>query len=496
MQRAADDFDAISRRLGELKSESSRPRQSLAPQIGPQTLFAESGADIVIYGGAAGGGKSYGLLLEALRHTPYVRGFYAVFFRRQMTEITNPGGLWDESLNIFSMVGGTPIMGLHEWRWPNLSKVRFAHLQMESDVLSWHGAQVPFLAFDELTQFTFHQFWYLISRNRSTCGVRPYIRATCNPDAESWVANFISWWIDQDTGFAINDRAGVMRYVVRGPDDNLLWGDTADEVRPYLTIPKDWPDDIEKPEPKSVTFIPAKLSDNPALLAKDPNYLASLLAQPLVDRERLLGGNWKIRPAAGLYFRRGWCEVIDVAPARLKQVRYWDLASTEKTEKNDPDWTVGVKLGRDDDGMIYVLDVVRERCGPFEVERLVKNTASTDKRNTVIGFGLDPGQAGKSQAAYLVRSLTGYTVRPASETGDKITRFGPFSSQCKAGNVKIVSGSWNDAFFRTLEGFPELAHDDDVDSCAGALELLGFQPSWVITDEMLNRARIPVRRYG
>ena len=69
-----------------------------------------------------------------------------------------------------------------------------------------------------------------------------------------------------------------------------------------------------------------------------------------LERERVFAGNWKIRPAAGLYFKREWCAVVDAAPADLDIVRYWDLAATEKTQFNDPDWTVGVKLGRDRSG--------------------------------------------------------------------------------------------------------------------------------------------------
>src|SRR5262249_27829738 len=86
-----------------------------------------------------------------------------------------------------------------------------------------------------------------------------------------------------------------------------------------------------------------------------------------------------------------------------------------------------------------------------------------------------PGQAGKSQALHLVRALSGYTVVPAPESGDKLTRFGPFSSQCRAANMKILRGSWNEDLFRVLEGFPDLAHDDVVDACAGALEMLNPQ---------------------
>jgi len=95
-----------------------------------------------------------------------------------------------------------------------------------------------------------------------------------------------------------------------------------------------------------------------------------------------------------------------------------------------------------------------------------------DGKRVLIGFGQDPGQAGKSQAQHLVRTLSGFTVNPAPETGDKLTRFGPFSSQCRAGNVKVRRGAWNEELFRVLEGFPDLAHDDEVDACSGALEML------------------------
>jgi predicted phage terminase large subunit-like protein len=85
------------------------------------------------------------------------------------------------------------------------------------------------------------------------------------------------------------------------------------------------------------------------------------------------------------------------------------------------------------------------------------------------------GQAGKSQALHLVRALSSFTVAAASESGDKLTRFGPFSSQYRAGNIKIRRGSWNEELFRVLEGFPDLAHDHEVDACSGALEMLNPQ---------------------
>src|SRR5215468_12644251 len=449
-------------------------RATVSAQPGPQTAFLRTPADICIYGGAAGGGKTVGLILEPLRYVSRVPGFTAVFFRRTTPQITNPGGLWDESLNFYARFRGIPHLRSHEWRWRRGGKIRFSHLQFDRTVYDWQGAQLTLICFDELTHFSKFQFFYMVSRNRSTCGVRPYIRATCNPDADSWVSEFLAWWIDQETGLPIPERAGVLRYYIRLAE-KIVWADRPEELMQQTTRSEDLPPGVDPPRPISVTFIPAKVFDNPALLRVNPEYLAWLLSLPLLERERLLGGNWKIRPSAGLYFKREWCAVVDQAPADLDIVRYWDLAATEKTEFNDPDWTVSVKLGRDRSGGYWLLDLVRARANPGDIEQLLLNTATQDGKRVTIGFGQDPGQAGKSQAQHLVRALSGFTVRPATESGEKLTRFGPLSSQCRAGNVKIQRGSWNEELFRVLEGFPDLAHDDEVDACSGALEMLNPQ---------------------
>jgi predicted phage terminase large subunit-like protein len=453
---------------------STSSTATISAQPGPQTEFLRTPADICIYGGAAGGGKTAGLILEPLRHVGRVAKFTAVFFRRTTPQITNPGALWDESQNFYPRVGGTPYLGAREWRWPDGGKIKFSHLQFDATVYDWQGAQITLICFDELTHFTAHQFFYMVSRNRSTCGVRPYIRATCNPDADSWVADFLAWWLDPESGFPIAERAGVVRYYVR-VSEKIVWSDRPEDLLQYLPRPEDLPPGFDLPRPISVTFIPATVFDNPALLQVNPEYLAWLLSLPLLERERLLSGNWKIRPAAGLYFKREWCAVVDEVPADLDVVRYWDLAATEKTEFNDPDWTVGIKLGRDQNGGYWLLDMVRGRANPGDIENLLRHTATQDGKRIRIGFGQDPGQAGKSQALHLVRAFSGFTVAPAPESGDKLTRFGPFSSQCRAGNVKIRRGPWNEDLFRVLEGFPDLAHDDEVDACSGALEMLNRQ---------------------
>src|SRR5262249_1558747 len=157
---------------------------------GPQTAFLRTSADIAIYGGAAGGGKTWALLLEPLRHINNPE-FGGVTFRRTSPQIRNQGGLWDESAKLYPLLKADPRQTYLEWGFPSGAKLRFAHLQYETDVADWQGAQIPFIGWDQLEHFTEQQFFYMFSRNRSTCGVRPYQRATVNPDADSWVAKLI-----------------------------------------------------------------------------------------------------------------------------------------------------------------------------------------------------------------------------------------------------------------------------------------------------------------
>ncbi|MFT6427442.1 MAG: putative phage terminase large subunit-like protein [Brevundimonas sp.] len=450
----------------------------IRPQPGPQETFLGSSADIAIYGGAAGGGKTWALLMEPLRHIANP-GFGAVFFRRSTVQVRNEGGLWDESEKLYPIIGATPREHVLSWEFPAGATVSFAHLEHDKTVLNWQGSQIPLICFDELTHFSQKQFWYMVSRNRSMCGVRPYIRATCNPDADSWVAEFIAWWIDQETGLPIPDRAGVVRWFVR-INDALVWADDPAELEgKHPGIP-----------PKSATFIPAKLTDNAALMAADPGYMANLLALPKVERERLLGGNWKIRAAAGLLFKRSWVSVVDAAPSDLRIVRGWDLAGTPKTESNDPDWTAGTKIGKSrSTGRYIVLHHVRDRDTPHKVEALIANTASQDGAEVQVSLPQDPGQAGKAQVATLIKMLSAYTARATPETGDKETRFGPFSAQCEAGNVDVLRGPWNEEWFMQLESFPDAAHDDDADSTARAFNTLSLEEPSTVAMFLKSRHR-------
>lgn len=453
-----------------LRAKTARPKYAALPQAqpGPQETFLASDADIVIFGGAAGGGKTWALLMQPLRHMSNPQ-FGGVIFRRTSPQIRNQGGLWDESTQIYPLLNAEPRQTVLEWRFPSGAKLKFAHLQYDLDVHDWQGAQVPFIGFDQLEHFSESQFWYMLSRNRSTCGVHPYIRATVNPDADSWVAKLIAWWIDQDTGFPIEGRSGVIRWFTR-VNNEIQWADTKEELQ------------SDEQEPKSLTFIPAKLSDNQILMEKDPGYLANLRALSFVDRERLLGGNWKIVATAGKVFNRAWFEIVDAVPAGGRTVRAWDLAATEKkmapTEKkkaDGPDYTASNKM-RTVSGIYYILDATAERQGPTDADNAMKNFASQDGITCMVRWEEEGGASGKRDTAHLTRLLAGYDCGGVRPEGDKIVRAKPLAAQAEAGNVKLLRGDWNDRWLNHMHGQPEIAHDDEMDAASLAFNQLAIEP--------------------
>lgn len=172
-------------------------------------------------------------------------------------------------------------------------------------------------------------------------------------------------------------------------------------------------------------------------------------------------------PREGGMFKRAWFPVVRAIPAGTRFVRGWDLAATEGAG----DWTVGVKIGRQKNGRFIIASVVRDRKSSAGVERLLINTASQDGYECKISIPQDPGQAGKAQTSYLIQQLAGYTVTSSTESGDKVTRAGPLAAQAEAGNVDILEGDWNDAFFEEITIFPN-GTKDQTDAASRAFNEL------------------------
>lgn len=433
-----------------------------------QKLFIGNSADIVIYGGSAGGGKTRAILQHPVLRKENGR-FSAVIFRRTMPDITRPGAMWDEALQIYPLFDAEPNLSNHTWTFPSGMKITFAGLQYEQDLQSWRGAQIPAIYFDQLETFTQQQFFYMMSRNRSVCGVKPYIRATCNPEP-GWLADFLSWWIAED-GYADLSRAGKLRWFVN-LENVLHWADTPEELQEQFP-------DIQ---PKSVTFIPATIYDNKILMEKDPGYLANLQGLSKVDRERLLGdaergGNWKIKPEAGNVFNRKWFNVVTEWDKNRPWtfVIRWDFAATEKSVNNeDPDYTGHCVMGRDaKSGEVIILEGGQKRLNPSGVYDHFVSTCEF-WRDYLAQFGfrlkvrweIEPGSASTREARTFAQMVPWADARGIRSTGSKLERARPLAAQAEHGFVSVVKGEWNEMWLNHMHSQPA-DHDDMMDAATG-----------------------------
>ena len=421
-------------------------------------------------------GKTWSLLYEGLRHVDNP-DFTCVIFRRNSNQIMNSGGLWDASFKLYGLYPGARAIKSPApyWKFPSGANIALRHLERDESVYKWQGTEICLIEWDELTHFSENMFFYMLSRNRSTCGVKPYVRASCNPDADSWVANFLAWWIDQDTGYPIPERSGAIRYMAR-VNEEIVWGDSPDEVV-RAAHEADYDVEITTDDVKSVSFIASNIYDNQVLLKSDKGYLSNLKAVTIVERERLLYGNWKIKAAKGLYFPRSALpELLDEVPKDVKTwVRGWDLAGTDTDEGGDPAYTASVLLGKRKDGRYVIADATNNRLKAEKVRALVKQCAVTDKakhKRVKIRMSQDPGQAGKEQAQSYIKMLSGFSVVAVKESGSKESRAEPFAAQWQAGNVDVVAGPWTETLLAQYEAFPESKFKDLVDAGSNAFNEL------------------------
>ncbi|WP_428067381.1 terminase large subunit domain-containing protein [Chryseobacterium gambrini] len=276
----------------------------IRPQEGYQMKALSSSADILIGGGAAGVGKTFSLLMEPIRHLSNEK-FGAVCFRRTSPMIKGEGGLWDASQNLYKQIHRSEAReSTLEWFFNSGAKLKFSHMEYEKNKYDWQGSEIPLIMFDELTHFTSSMFFYMLSRNRSMCGVAPYVRATCNPDPDSWLADMVDWWIEQDEnspnyGLPIPERQGVLRYFTR-ENNNIIWGNSIQEVyqknKASIDIILNASKGLVtlKDLIKSFTFIGGSIYDNKELLKVNPAYLGNLNALDAKEKAILLGGNWKV----------------------------------------------------------------------------------------------------------------------------------------------------------------------------------------------------------
>jgi len=407
----------------------------LGPKVNPKQIafLLMDGTLEVLYGGAAGGGKSEALLQAASQYLD-VPGYSALLLRRTFRDLNLPGALMSRAHQWWDGTEAHWDDGDHIWRFPEGSTVQFGYLARDEDFYNYQSAEFHFIGFDELTQFTERQYTYLFSRlrrlKRSTVPMR--MRSATNPggSGHEWV----------------RDRF------------NLPLG----------------------PKHPRRGFVPATVEDNPYLDLAEYEHSFEQLGRDSMAFKQLREGDWSAM-YGGAIFDPSKVRIVEpeeVDPYALTRiVRYWDLAASAPSDlEPDPDYTVGVKLartrfGRDDyaDPDYWVLDVARQRADPRGVEGLVHHTARADGKAIPIWIEQERGGAGKLLVQQFAHNVVpDYPVRPLYVTGSKETRATPVAGVCNAGRLYLVRGDWNQGFLDELYAFPEGAHDDQVDALSGA----------------------------
>lgn len=227
-----------------------------------QIEFMSRPEDEALYGGAAGGGKSEALVIEALRqvHIPHYR---ALILRKTYPELSE---LVDKSRKYYpaTFPGCKFNATNHCWTFPSGARITFGAMQRNQDKYKYQGRAFDFIGFDELTHFTYEQYMYLVSRNRpSGPGTRVYLRATANPGGvgHGWVKD---------------------RFITAAPPMTAI----RDDVNIVF------PDGHIETRTKSRIFVPAQVFDNAELMKNDPEYITRLASMPEAERKALLYGDW------------------------------------------------------------------------------------------------------------------------------------------------------------------------------------------------------------
>lgn len=420
-----------------------------------------SRADEVLYGGAASGGKSAGLLACPLRwiHNPNYRGLY---LRRESKYL---GEAVDKSKALYPKLGGRLVEHPRIiWTFLNGATIWFNHCEYDKDVQNYDSFEFSEELFDELTHFTEKQYKGIRARLRGTDPNLPYwSRAASNPGGEGheWVFKHFSPWLDPEA-------------LVRALPGQLVWF-VGEDVVPMGT-----------PDAESRTFIPARLHDNPHITA---DYRAKLKQLDPVRRAQLLEGDWLKKAAPKDYWDRSKVTHLDTMPSQaIARVRCWDFGATV-----DGDWTVGGRLSIDRQGIVAIEHLIRFRGTPDKVHSEFSRVALQDQAfdpRIVQVIPQDPGQAGVDQIRSFINENPGITIRARRPTGDKLTRFSPASARAAAGMLVVVRGSWNREMHDELEALPEADHDDQ---CFVAGTLIEVERGQVPIEEIKIGERVLTR---
>lgn len=272
---------------------------NIIPSAGFQENVLTCEADVMIIGGARGGGKSYVMELSPL-YNIHVPMFTCNGFRKEENDILN--GLWNTSKYIYTDVA-TPSISTLKWTFPSGACVKFEHMQNEKEVdRRFRGTEMPHIIIDELPQISADTYFTLLTSNRSTLGIDSKFIASCNPvGRKNWVYKLISWYIDEDTNEIIPERDSIIRYFFNPGKgiSQIIWGDTREEVleKAKHEIDKTWKtvgkSGIKREKlVSSFCFIQGLYSENKVFASRDDSYISRLLAKGGSSTEKDINGVW------------------------------------------------------------------------------------------------------------------------------------------------------------------------------------------------------------
>jgi len=478
-----DDPEEIQKILARMSADEIKELQELLlPRIPPgnyiphtphppQQAFMCLRDKEVLFGGAAGGGKSDALLMAALMYAD-VPGYSALILRRTYADLVLPGAIMDRANTWLRGTDAKAKDGGVTWIFPSGARLTFGYLQRETDKYRYASAEYQFIGWDELTHFPKEDtYQYLFSRLR-----KPQIRClVCNYRLRPSIQTAGKWLHDtqelkKPCGNPLPDQESLDEYRPSLYDGTRLF-DIPLRMRAATNpggpggewVKKRFIDSRTKE--KNVVFVPSLLKDNPSLSREE--YEETLGHLHPVDRERLLNGDWDVTMESG-FFRREWWKYVDKFSPGLPRVRYWDMASTA----DGGDWTVGCLMARDGNRW-YILDIVRSQASPYEVEKLVRATATLDGTEVPVAIEQEPGSSGVALMDHYRRNiLPGYAFYPIRSTGAKIARATPLAAAAEQGYVHLRPAEWNTKLMDESSVFPEGKNDDIVDAMSGAHNFL------------------------